>query len=243
MIKLCCYFFALCVVLLWGGRPQAGEGRWSLDSQNGEAILWLQIPWETKVLLQVSDLPQGSPAHEGVVFGRQKFAHLAPSPDGAQLAFSVDGSQHDWLGVLDLKTHRVSEAAVSFEGEVGAPFWSADSRFLAAVEAISQGRKIIDVIDLKSGERCRLEGKKILNKYWNVKQPWWNASNDRIFFQVHYNNTYRNSLGLKSKEMAPRIGESDPQCQEVKLYSVSEFMEKYPQEASWVNVSSLQEKP
>jgi len=214
------------LVPLWADSPTI-----YIDPQDATVIRRTEIPFLSQVLLSISDLPVDSPQHEKVHFGQQKFSHISLSPDGSQIAFSVDGAVHDWAGVYDLNNKTIKEITLCFEGEVRAPFWSDAGNFIVIEENVPPHRRYLQVFDVENSKLCRLDGRRAKNKYLNFSEPWWNSAGDRIYFKVDYNNAYRKSLGLKAKKVSRQIGEAGPDCKKLNFYSVSEFMKKFPAQA------------
>ena len=223
--------FILIICLTWVSWGFAEEIFVYIDPVEPSAILQTRVPMVPEPLLTAKDLPQVSEKHHAVHFRNQRFTHLAKSPDGQWLSFSVAGTDHGWSGILSLENREVRQLALSFEGESTAVYWSSGSRFLAVEEKQGKGVRFIEVFDVLEGKSCQLDGKVARNKFLNLLQPWWSPQGDKIFFKVEYNNVYRKSVGLKSHKVAHRIGEADPSCKNLQLYSVADFMEKFPEAA------------
>jgi dipeptidyl aminopeptidase/acylaminoacyl peptidase len=164
---------------------------------------------------------------------------VTPSPDGALLAFTVDGTLHDWAGVFDFSNKKIKQVTLNFEKEALAPLWSPDGRFLAVEEKGNHEKRSLQVAAVGGGKACILDGRQARNKFMGFSKPWWDATGDKIYFITEYNNTFRQSLGLKPKKFPSRIGEASPHCGKPNFYAVSEFMEKFPEEARSHGVTAL----
>ena len=206
----------------------ADEAAIFIDPSDPTLIRRTEIPFASTVLLSVADLPTQSLTHPKILFGRQKFSYLKPSPDGQVLAFSVDGVASDWSGLYDLKTKKISEASLSFDSEALAPYWTHDGRKVAFESEEANGRRVLRIYDVDQATLCSLDGRLAKNKYFDFHKPFWSEEGDKLYFQVDVNNTYRRSMGLKPVVAATRIGEVGPRCEGFVLRSVERFMAEVP---------------
>lgn len=202
-----------------------------IEPSQSEKILKTVVPYEPEEILSITDLPTQSRRHPGITLNHLKFIHLNLSPEKSALAFCVAGQEHTWTGLYQMGQDQVEELTLVFEGTAGLPYWSEDGRYLAVEEGGARRVKYLEIFDLVEDSHCRLRGRDLKNKFFNLVQPWWSVEEGAVFFKVEYNNFYRKSLGLKPKQRASRIGKANPQCGETDLYTVKEFMEKYPQMA------------
>lgn len=201
-----------------------------IDPSDPTLIRRARIPFESQVVLSAADLPQKSAVHAPVLFSGQKFSYLALSPDGNRLAFSVDGDNHDWTGLLDLTDGSVRQLTLNFDALAATPHWSTDGRFLAVEGEVGSERKRVTLVALEQGKECVLDGAALRNKFLNVSDPWWSEKGDKIYFKAEVNNAFRRSLGLKPMGAPAKIGEADLQCRRAALHPVSEFLAEYPTE-------------
>jgi Tol biopolymer transport system component len=204
-----------------------------IDPVDPTQVIRTQVPFSSEVLLMIQDLPKSSSVHPAVFFENKKFTYVVPSPDRQDLAFCVDAQVHDWTGVVHLADGRVRQVGLSFEAEAIQPVFSEDGRFLVLEERQSQSRNALEVYDLETGNQCHLDGRMARDKFLNFFEPWFSPHGERMYFKVEYNNGYRKSLGLRSKQFPVRIGEASSDCGKVRYYSVAEFMEKYPDQSHY----------
>jgi hypothetical protein len=99
----------------------------------------------------------------------------------------------------------------------------------------------LEVFDLEKGTACRVDGRRVRDKFLNFSAPWWSPGSDTLYFKVEYNNRYRKSLGLRPKQFVHRIGEVNPECGRIRYYSVSEFIQMYPDQSPYSELA-LQKK-
>lgn len=231
MVRWRLFLFFSLINFLYHAPAWGGTVKYFVDPIDSSRIWSAEIPYLPQTVLSVEELPKSSTLHPGVIFGSQRFSQVALSPDGSLLAFTVDGSSHDWSGVYDFANKKVRQLTLCFEGQTVSPLWSPDGRYLAVEAFTASEKKSVQVVDLTQKSQCLLDGHRGRNKFFNFSKPWWAPSGAKIYFRVDYNNVYRKSLGLKPKKINTRIGEAEPDCSKLTYYGVSEFMKKFPEEA------------
>ncbi|HCU23616.1 MAG TPA: hypothetical protein DF383_01260 [Deltaproteobacteria bacterium] len=217
-------------ILLWPAALWSNDGSIFIDPGDPTLIRRAVIPFESEILLRASELPTHSEAHPNAVFGTQIFSHLEVSPDGQALAFSVDGSLSDWSGLYFLATKTLRQVSLSFDAKALAPHWAIDGQRVVFEQEDSGRRHFIEIYDLGTEGSCRFDGRLAKNKYLDFLKPWWNGAGDKVYFEVHINNAYRRSLGLKPIKAAPRVGEIDAQCRNFILRGAQKFTAEFPAE-------------
>lgn len=235
IMKKTCFNIALFTVFFLGlmgssGVVYAQEDSIFIDPIDAKNIYRVQIPFQVEVLFSVEQIPEQHPKHEALYFTEQKFSKIALAPEGKRLAFIVDAIPHDRVGIFDLEQKQWQELDFFLEGKSLKPFWSKEGQFLVVEGRLPIERKILEVFDMEAGETCRVEGKGLGRKFLNFSRAWFSEDGSSLFFRVDYNNAYRKKVGLRRREIPPRIGQTNLQCEGLKMYSVKEFMERFPEQ-------------
>jgi len=199
-----------------------------IDPSDPSVIRETEIPFQSKILLRASDLPQKSAIHSPVEFHDQYFTQVVPNPQGTELAIAIRAGSLTWSGIYHLDGHHIDQLSLHFDSESSQPYWSPDGKLLVVQEEDSSHRIDLEFYGQEDKNLCVLNGKSAKSKFLNLSEPWWNAGSDRIFFKAEISNAYRNSLGLKSIPTSPKIGEATPECQKVLLHPVAKFMAENP---------------
>ncbi|MFO1464730.1 MAG: hypothetical protein U1F66_13255 [bacterium] len=211
-----------------GRKGRADEGAIFIDPSDPTLIRRTVIPFQSEILLRATELPMNSEAHPKVLFGEQRFSYVKLSPDGATLAFSVDGSLSDWNGLFRISDRSIRQVGLSFDAVALTPHWSPDGKRVAFEEEDPSGRRYLQVYGLDSEANCSLDGRMAKGRYLDFLNPWWDEAGEKIYFRVEVNNNYRRSMGLKPLSLPSRIGEAGLSCQNLVLRSVEKFMAEVP---------------
>jgi hypothetical protein len=103
-------------------------------------------------VLSFKDLPTESSVAPGLFYQPERFGLSDISPDGRQVAFSVQG-HHSMVGLLDLERKQAKEIDLVTEGEVLAFHWTPDSLMLVYEIRPASGYQRVKAYDLATAAR------------------------------------------------------------------------------------------
>jgi hypothetical protein len=179
-----------------------------IPSQDPSTIRLVRPP-KDPVILSLEDLPKIAPEMPPPLqhLSSIAFTDAALNSNGNVLAFSVRGARHDWIGIYELTTQKISPISIVDHGAVENLSWIPGKLVLIAETVPARGTRTLEVIDLESKEHILLWDKYFEGGIVETYDPHWDEEDNVLEFTVHFLKNKKISrwvFNLDTKEVHPK---------------------------------------